>query len=93
MKARDVVVVDGIRTAFGRAGEKGYFWLTRADDMVVRVIRELLRRNPQVKPEMVEENGMLTIVQNDKSIIDISPEQLSSITATVEQVRNRLISF
>lgn len=56
MKARDVVVVDGIRTAFGRAGEKGYFWLTRADDMVVRVIRELLRRNPQVKPEMVEEN-------------------------------------
>ncbi|MCK8602787.1 thiolase family protein [Desulfoferrobacter suflitae] len=56
MKARDVVVVDGIRTAFGRAGEKGFFWQTRADDMVVRVIRELLRRNPQVKPEMVEEN-------------------------------------
>jgi len=56
MKARDVVVVDGVRTAFGRAGEKGFFWLTRADDMVVRIIRELLRRNPQVKPEMVEEN-------------------------------------
>jgi acetyl-CoA acyltransferase len=56
MKARDVVVVDGIRTAFGRAGEKGYFWHTRADDMVVKVIRTLLRRNPKVKPEMVEEN-------------------------------------
>lgn len=56
MKARDVVVVDGVRTAFGRAGEKGFFWLTRADDMVVRIIRELLRRNPRVKPEMVEEN-------------------------------------
>jgi len=56
MKARDVVVVDGVRTAFGRAGEKGFFWLTRADDMVVKVIRELLRRNPQVKPGMVEEN-------------------------------------
>lgn len=56
MKARDVVVIDGIRTAFGRAGEKGFFWLTRADDMVVKVIRELLRRNPQVKPEMIEEN-------------------------------------
>lgn len=56
MKARDVVVVDSIRTAFGRAGEKGFFWLTRADDMVVRIIRDLLRRNPQVKPEMVEEN-------------------------------------
>lgn len=56
MKARDVVVVDGVRTAFGRAGEKGFFWLTRADDLAVKVIRELLRRNPEVKPEMVEEN-------------------------------------
>lgn len=56
MNAREVVMVDGIRTAFGRAGEKGYFWLTRADDMVVRVIRELLKRNPQVTPDMVEEN-------------------------------------
>ena len=56
MKARDVVVVDGVRTAFGRAGEKGFFWHTRADDMAVRVIRELLRRNPKITPEMVEEN-------------------------------------
>ncbi len=56
MKKREVVLVDAIRTAFGRAGEKGFFWHTRADDMVVKVIRELLRRNPQIKPEMVEEN-------------------------------------
>jgi len=56
MKARDVVMVDACRTAFGRAGEKGIFWQTRADDMVVKVIRELLRRNPQVQPDMVEEN-------------------------------------
>lgn len=56
MEAKDVVVVDGIRTAFGRAGEKGWFWNTRADDMVVKVIRELVRRNPQVTPDMVEEN-------------------------------------
>ncbi len=57
MKARKVVLVDAIRTAFGRAGEKGFFWNTRADDMVVRVIRELMRRNPKVKPEMIEENA------------------------------------
>jgi acetyl-CoA acyltransferase len=56
MKSREVVLVDGIRTAFGRAGEQGFFWHTRADDMVVRVIRELLRRNRQVGPDMVEEN-------------------------------------
>jgi acetyl-CoA acyltransferase len=57
MKARKVVLVDAVRTAFGRAGEKGIFWNTRADDMVVKVIRELLRRNPKVKPEMIGENG------------------------------------
>ncbi len=57
MKTRKVVLVDAIRTAFGRAGEKGIFWYTRADDMVVKVIRELVRRNPLVKPEMIEENA------------------------------------
>ena len=54
MKARKVVLVDAIRTAFGRAGEKGVFWNTRADDMVVKVIRELMRRNPKQKPEKFE---------------------------------------
>jgi acetyl-CoA acyltransferase len=43
---REVVYVDGVRTPFGRAGEDGYFWKTRADDMAVKVVRELLRRNP-----------------------------------------------
>ncbi|MCA1959660.1 MAG: thiolase family protein [Desulfomonile sp.] len=57
MKARDVVLVDAVRTAFGRAGEKGIFWHTRADDMVVKVIRALLARNPKIKPEMIGENA------------------------------------
>ncbi len=51
--AREVVFVDGVRTAFGRAGEKGIFWRTRADDMAVKVVRELLRRNPQLPPERI----------------------------------------
>jgi acetyl-CoA acyltransferase len=50
---REVVLVDGVRTAFGRAGENGVFWRTRADDMVVRVVRELLRRQPGLPPERV----------------------------------------
>ena len=45
------------------------------------------------EPEMVEENGMLIIVQHDKSIVEISPELLKSIIETTEQVRNRLISL
>jgi acetyl-CoA acyltransferase len=47
---REVVFVDGVRTAFGRAGENGVFWRTRADDMVVKLVRELLRRNPSLPP-------------------------------------------
>ena len=50
---REVVFIDGVRTAFGRAGEKGIFWRTRADDMGVKAVRELLRRNPQFDPEQI----------------------------------------
>jgi acetyl-CoA acyltransferase len=49
----DVVFVDGVRTPFGRAGEKGAFWRTRADDMGVKVVRELLRRNPSLPPDRI----------------------------------------
>ncbi len=31
----DVFFVDGVRTPFGRAGEKGMYWNTRADDLAV----------------------------------------------------------
>jgi acetyl-CoA acyltransferase len=50
---REVVFVDGVRTAFGKAGPGGLFWRTRADDMAVKVVRELLRRNPRVPPERI----------------------------------------
>ncbi|MBA2741718.1 MAG: thiolase family protein [Actinobacteria bacterium] len=52
---REVVYVDGVRTVFGRAGEDGYFWRTRADDMAVKVVRELLRRNPELPPERIDD--------------------------------------
>jgi acetyl-CoA acyltransferase len=50
---REVFFVDGVRTAFGKAGPKGRFWRTRADDMGVKVVRELLRRNPEIPPEQI----------------------------------------
>src|SRR5437763_8123507 len=53
MERREVVFVDGVRSAFGRAGPQGIFWKTRADDMAVKVVRELLRRNPAVAPERI----------------------------------------
>ncbi len=61
------------------------------------VIKDLYKpvviRYEKGEPEMIEENGMLTIVQHDKSIIDITPEQLTRITASAEQVRNRLLNL
>src|SRR5881394_3494322 len=53
MERREVVFVDGVRTAFGRAGPHGMFWKTRADDMAVKIVRELLRRNPGLPPERI----------------------------------------
>jgi acetyl-CoA acyltransferase len=50
---REVFFVDGVRTAFGKAGPKGQFWRTRADDMGVKAVRELLRRNPAIPPERI----------------------------------------
>ena len=60
--ARDVVFVDGARTPFGKAG-KGMYAETRADDLVVRVIRELLRRNPGLPPERVDEVAIAATTQ------------------------------
>jgi hypothetical protein len=45
----------------------------------------------QGEPVTIEQNGMLTIIQKDKSIVNMSSAQLNSICQTVEGVRNRLI--
>jgi acetyl-CoA acyltransferase len=60
---REVMYVDGVRTAFGRAGPKGVFWRTRADDMGVKVVRELLRRNPGIPPERIGDVVMAATAQ------------------------------
>jgi acetyl-CoA acyltransferase len=60
---REVFYVDGVRTAFGRAGPKGIFWRTRADDLGVKVVRELLRRNPTVPPERIDDVAMAATAQ------------------------------
>ncbi|THA23911.1 acetyl-CoA C-acyltransferase [Streptomyces sp. RKND-216] len=61
--ARDVVFVDGVRTPFGKAGPKGIYHETRADDLVVKCIRELLRRNPDLPPERVDEVAVAATTQ------------------------------
>jgi acetyl-CoA acyltransferase len=58
---RDVVFVDGVRTPFGKA--KGQYAETRADDLVVKCIRELMRRNPSLPPERVDEVAIAATTQ------------------------------
>jgi acetyl-CoA acyltransferase len=60
---REVYYVDGVRTAFGRAGPKGVFWRTRADDLGVKLVRELLRRQPQVDPARIDDVIMAATAQ------------------------------
>ncbi|WP_035778857.1 thiolase family protein [Arthrobacter sp. 35/47] len=60
---RDVVFVDGVRTPFGKAGEKGIHAGTRADDLVVKCIRELLRRNPSLPPQRIDDVAIAATTQ------------------------------
>ena len=60
---REVYFVDGVRTPFGKAGPKGQFWKTRADDMAVKAVRELLRRNPALPPDRIGDVVMAATAQ------------------------------
>ncbi|BEL11980.1 acetyl-CoA acyltransferase [Actinoplanes philippinensis] len=60
-EVREVVFVDGVRTPFGKAG--GMYAETRADDLVIRCMRELLKRNPNLPPEKVEEVAIAATTQ------------------------------
>ena len=60
---RNVVFVEGVRTPFGKAGDKGIYAGTRADDLVVNAIRELLRRHPELPPERVDEVAIAATTQ------------------------------
>jgi acetyl-CoA acyltransferase len=60
---QEVVFVDGVRTPFGKAGEKGMYAQTRADDLVIKCIRELLRRHPELPKDRVEEVAIAATTQ------------------------------
>ncbi|ASD22279.1 acetyl-CoA acetyltransferase [Cryobacterium sp. LW097] len=59
----EVVFVDGVRTPFGRAGEKGMYWNTRADDLVVKAITGLMERNPNVPGERIDDVAIAATTQ------------------------------
>ncbi|GAA4624845.1 thiolase family protein [Cellulomonas oligotrophica] len=60
---RRVVMVDAVRTPFGRARKDGLYAHTRADDLAVKTVRELLRRHPQLPPERVDDVALAATTQ------------------------------
>ncbi len=53
---REVVIVDGVRTAIARAGaDRSCFKSIRADDLAVACVRELIRHNPKIDPNEIED--------------------------------------
>ncbi len=62
-RTRRTVFVDGVRTPFGRARPDGLYAHTRADDLVVKTVRELLRRHPELPPERVDEVAIAATTQ------------------------------
>ena len=59
----EVVFVDGVRTPFGRAGEKGMYWNTRADDLVVKAMIGLMDRNPELPKDRVDDVAIAATTQ------------------------------
>ncbi|MGY2079361.1 thiolase family protein [Modestobacter sp. SYSU DS0657] len=82
---REVVFVDGVRTPFGKAGPTGIYAETRADDLVVRCIRELMRRNPTLPAERVDEVAIAATTQiGDQGLtIGRTAALLAGLPATV----------
>jgi acetyl-CoA acyltransferase len=58
---RSVVLVDAVRTPFGKAGSM--YSGTRADDLMVRAMRGLLERNPKVSPDEIEDVAIAAATQ------------------------------
>jgi acetyl-CoA acyltransferase len=58
---RSVVLVDAVRTPFGKAGS--LYAGTRADDLMVRAMRGLLERNPLVDPATIDDVAIAAATQ------------------------------
>lgn len=54
MSVNDIVIIDGVRTAMGKS-KAGTFRNVRAENLSREVIQALLKRNPEVDPEDIED--------------------------------------
>ena len=79
----NVVLVDPVRTPFGKAGS--LYAQTRADDIMVRCIRGLLERNPNIPLDQIDDVAIAAATQTGDQGMNIgrSVSILSGIPNTV----------
>jgi acetyl-CoA acyltransferase len=79
----NVVLVDAVRTPFGKAGS--LYAQTRADDIMVRCIRGLLERNPNVPKDQIDDVAIAAATQTGDQGMNIgrSVSILAGIPNTV----------
>ena len=80
---RSVVLVDAVRTPFGKAGS--LYAGTRADDLMVRAMRGLLERNPKVEPASIDDVAIAAATQTGDQGMNIgrSATLLAGLPKTV----------
>jgi acetyl-CoA acyltransferase len=81
--SRTVVLVDAVRTPFGKAGSM--YSGTRADDLMVRAMRGLLERNPKINPSDIEDVAIAAATQSGDQGMNIgrSASLLAGLPNTV----------
>ena len=81
--SRIVVLVDAVRTPFGKAGSM--YSGTRADDLMVRAMRGLLERNPKVSPDAIEDVAIAAATQTGDQGMNLgrSASLLAGLPVTV----------
>ena len=79
----NVVLVDAVRTPFGKAGEKGVYWNTRADDLVVKAMIGLLDRHPDLDRAAIDDVAVAATTQTGDQGLTIG--RTSAILAGLPQ--------
>jgi len=83
MEQQNVYFVDGVRTPFGKAGEKGVYWNTRADDLVVKSMIGLLDRHPDLDRAAIDDVAVAATTQTGDQGLTIG--RTSAILAGLPQ--------
>ena len=81
--SRTVVLVDAVRTPFGKSG--GAFVNTRADDLLIRAMRGLIERNPSLPLNQIDDVAIAAAAQTGDQGMNIgrSASLLAGLPNTV----------